>query len=54
LADAIAEADEAHREADAAADAELAEARADEAAAEHAKPPADDLEPMRFESLGER
>lgn len=53
LADAIVEADEAHREADAQADAELAELRAAEVEARHAEPPADDLEPMRFESLGE-
>ena len=51
LADAIAEADAAHREADAEVDAALRDARDAETKARNAKPPSDDLEPMRFDAL---
>lgn len=51
LLDAVGSMADAHREADAKADAELAELRAGEVKARDAKPPADDLEPLRLDAL---
>lgn len=52
--EAIADAAQEHAEADAEQDAAARASAAAVAEAKHAKPPEDDLEPMRFESLGER
>lgn len=54
LLDAVGDLGEAHRAADAEHDAAIDAADADAAASVGAEPPADDLEPMRFKSLGER